>query len=264
MPKQKKSGILKYLLIIIVIIFFLNIFLGLLKGKENFGERFISETKFLGKNADTEKRFLKLDNATLVSINLPAVDSEGNGVVTTLTVEAIKGSGRTVVDIESLLFWADTQQSIRMARFVAENFTGTNPSKYDLIYSVNANASLIGGPSAGTAITIATVYALRGEEPRNDVMITGTINHDGTMGPVSGILEKAKAAKEGGATLFLVPLLQSKDIAYETKEHCQSFGYTEICTTETIPKKVDLEEEAGIEVVEVSNIREAVEYFRKV
>ena len=61
--------------------------------------------------------------------------------------------------------------------------------------------------------------------------------------------------------VFLVPLLQSGDVVYETREHCEKFGFTEICSSETFPKKVDVTEEAGIEVVEVENIEEALKYF---
>ncbi len=132
---------------------------------------------------------------------------------------------------------------------------------YDIVYTIEANATLIGGPSAGSALAIATIAALEGREPREDVMITGSVNHDGSVGPVLAILEKAKAARERGATLFLVPLLQSRDVIYETKEHCEVFGNNNICTTETRPKKVEVEKEAGIAVREVASIQEAMGYF---
>jgi len=192
---------------------------------------------------------------------LPAVDSEGKGVITKLTVEASPGSGRTLTDIDNLLFWADTQHSIRVARKVAENITGKSVENYDIVYTIEANASLIGGPSAGAALSIATIAALQGRKLRDDVMITGTINHDGTIGPVSGIFDKAKASKDAGATIFLVPLLQSEGVVYETKEHCDVFGSTEICTAETRPKKVNIAEESGISIKEVESVREAMSYF---
>ncbi len=210
---------------------------------------------------ESSESFVGEKSTTLVEMDLPAVDLEGNGVITILKVEAMKGSGRTLVDIENLLFWADTQHSIRMARFVAENTSGIGVEGYDLIYNIEANASVIGGPSAGAAITIATIFALQGKQPRKDVMITGQINHDGTIGPVSAVLEKARASKEAGATLFLVPLLQSRDVIYETKKHCQKFGFTEICQTEIVPKKIVVSEEVSIEVVEVASIEEALQYF---
>lgn len=206
-------------------------------------------------------RFISVGNATLVSMYVPAVDAEGNGVATTLFVEAMPGSGRVLLDIDNLLFWADTEHSIRVARLVAANVTGLDIEKYDLIYNIHANASLIGGESAGAALAVATVAALQNKSLDPSVMITGKVNHDGTIGPVMGILEKAKAAAAVNATTFLVPLLQSRDVTYETRKHCEKFGYTEICTIEQIPKKVKVGEQAGITVKEVETIQEALRYF---
>ena len=210
---------------------------------------------------ETKSEFISLENATLVTMSLPAVDDQGNGVITKLSVEATPGSGRTLLDIENLLFWADTEHSIRVARNVAGNITGLNLKDYDLIYNVHAQASIIGGESAGAALTIATIAALEGKKPKDDVIITGVVNHDGTIAPVSGILAKAIAAKDNNATLFLVPLLQSRDVVYETREHCEKFGFTEICTTEQIPQKINVEEEAGIRVEEVGTVKDALKYF---
>jgi len=257
MAKKTRSKIIVYAAVVLALILVLNIILGSLGEKRAINE--IQE-----KQEKQEESFIRAENATLVSLQLPAVDAEGRGVSTRLNVEAIRngeGKGRTLVDIENLLFWADTQQSIRMARLVAGNYAGNNISDYNLIYNIEANASVIGGPSAGAAITIATIFALRGEKPRHDVMITGNINHDGSIGPVDGILEKAKASKEIGASILLVPLLQSRDVVYETKENCEKFGLSEICQTESIPRKINVSNEANITVIEVANISEALSYF---
>ena len=207
--------------------------------------------------------FFKNGNSTIVSIKVPAVSSDGEGAVVLLTVEAVKGTGKTLVDIDSLLFLADTQHSIRMARLIAGNVSGKNLSEFDLIYSVKADASIIGGPSAGSALAIVTVFALNGEDPREDVAITGTINHDGTIGPVESILEKAEASKKANATIFLVPLLQGKDVVYDTQKYCHKFGTSEVCTMESVPREVDIAKETGVIVREVKNIKEALEYFKQ-
>ncbi|MBI2449101.1 hypothetical protein HYV49_02280 [Candidatus Pacearchaeota archaeon] len=208
-----------------------------------------------------EPLFFNDFNGTTVEMLLPAVDSNKKGVATILRVQATKGDDKTLVEIGNLLFWADTQSSIRTARDVAENITGISLDDVDLIYSVDANASVIGGPSAGAAITIATIAAIQGKRPRADVMISGAINHDGTIGPVSEILEKANVAKANGAVLFLVPLLHSGEIVYETREYCRDFGSAEFCTQETYPRKIDVGKESGIEVREVQDIKEAMKYF---
>jgi uncharacterized protein len=196
-----------------------------------------------------------------VAIRVPAVDNEGNGVVTTLMVEAKPGEGRVLVDINQLLFWVDTQHSIRIAERVAENITKLNLSTVDLVYAIETNASLIEGGSAGAAITIATVAALQNKSLNQDVMITGTINRDGTIGPVGEIVAKAKASKDVGAKVFLVPLGQAVRTYYKPVQQCEKFGFATFCTTEYKPERIDVSKEVGIEVKEVKNIEEALKYF---
>lgn len=200
-------------------------------------------------------------NVSFASIMVPAIDQNGKGVATILDVQAGPGHGRTLTNIDRLLFWTDTQNSIRTARYVAENITGANMSNFDLIYTIKANATVIEGPSAGAALTVATVAALTKTEINTTVMMTGTINHDGTIGPVSDILEKAKAAKTIGAKTFLVPLSQSSEVTYEENKYCEQIGWSQICTIEQIPRKVDISEQAGIDVREVRTIEEALKYF---
>lgn len=202
-----------------------------------------------------------MENSTFVSIKVPAVDQEGNGVATILDVQVMPGTGRTLANIDKILFWTDTQNSIRTARSVAENITGINLEEYDLIYTITANASVIEGPSAGAALTIATIAALENRTVNESVMMTGTINHDGSIGPVGEILNKAMAAKSIGAEMFIVPLAQSKQIKYRSEKYCENIGLAQICQVEQIPEKIDVAEEAGIGVAEVGSIEEAIKYF---
>ena len=204
-------------------------------------------------------------NATEVwgksSIKVPAVDENGNGVVTWLKVEVMPGEGRTLTDINQLLFWVDTQYSIQVAKAVAANYTKLNISGVDIIYAIDTEAGLVEGPSAGAALTVATVAALYNDTLNPNVMITGTINADGRVGPVGGILEKASAAKDVGAQTFLVPPGQSVQVTYNQVRECERIGPLIYCTTDYVPESVDIEEEAGIDIVEVSNIGEALKYF---
>jgi uncharacterized protein len=200
-------------------------------------------------------------NVSFASIIIPAIDEEGEGVTTVLTVQIIPGEGRVLANIDRLLFWTDTQNSIRTSSKVASNITGIDLSNYDIIYTIKTNATAVEGPSAGAALTIATIAALERKTIDPKVVITGAINHDGTIGPVGQILPKAEVAKEIGARLILVPLLQSQEVTYETRKYCEEIGPAEICTTEKVPKKVDISEEVGIDVIEVENIQDALEHF---
>jgi uncharacterized protein len=217
----------------------------------------------------TEVRFAPviyegLENRTssgFASVKIPAVDEEGNGVITAIHVQAVPGSGRVLANIDKLLFWVDTQNSIRRATQVAEKVRGINVSRYDLVYTIQANASVIGGPSAGAAITVATIAALENRSVNQSVMITGSVNHDGTIGPVGGILEKAQASAMAGAQTFLVPLTQSVQTVYKTRQYCEKIGWADFCTTETYPVKVDIKSDVDIGVAEVMDIQEAMEYM---
>jgi len=219
----------------------------------------IKGIKVISSKSDFLENVVISENSVVMKI--PAVDENGGGTTADMIVELKPGTGKTLVDIDSLLFWADTQQSIRIAKNVAQETTGKSLDNYDIIYKIYANASIIGGPSAGSALTIATIASIENKKPRQDVMITGTINSDGSFGPVGDILEKAKASKQAGATIFLVPLLQSREVIYETSEHCEKFGMAEICTTETKPRRVDVKNETGVDIIEVENVQEAMNYF---
>jgi uncharacterized protein len=201
------------------------------------------------------------ENITISTIKLPAVDEYGNGVTTLLHVQISPGSGRVLANMNRLLFWTDTQNSIRTARKVAADITGVNLSNYDIIYTIETNATSVEGPSAGSALTIATIAAIRGAKINDSVMITGTVNHDGTIGPVSNIMPKAVAAKSAGASLLLVPPMHSSQVTYTTKKYCEDIGISKICTTEQFPNNVSVSDEVGINVIEIRTIEEALEYF---
>jgi uncharacterized protein len=196
-----------------------------------------------------------------VRMIIPAVDESGNGVTTLLSVQAKPGSGKVLIDVNNLFFFVDTQNSIRTAREVAQNVSGIDLSKVDLIYSVDANVSAVEGPSAGAALTIATIAAVENKTPNPHVVISGTINPDGTIGPIGGVLEKAKAAKEAGATSFLVPDGQGTSTTYQPQQNCKTIGPITYCTNEYKGSKTDISSAAGITIKEVSTINDALSYF---
>jgi uncharacterized protein len=195
------------------------------------------------------------------AIRVPAVDENGNGVVTWLVVDIMPGEGRTLTDINQLLFWVDTQYSIQISKAVAANYTKVNTSNLDIVYAIDTEATLVEGPSAGAALTVATVAALYNDTLDPNVMITGTISPDGSIGPVGGVLEKASVAKDIGATVLLVPKGQSVQVTYSQVRECERIGPFTYCRTNYLPERVDIEEEVGIDIIEVSNIGEALKYF---
>ncbi len=195
-------------------------------------------------------------------INLAAVDNKGNGVVTPLSAEVKPGDGKILINIDKLNYWTDTQQSMQTARDVAERITGVNMKKVDLIYSLKTdNATLVGGPSAGAALTLATIAALKNKTLPKDIMMTGTIEEDGSIGKVGGIIEKAAAAKAVGAKLFLVPKGEGTQVYTKPEEKCARAAGFLICETNYNQIKVSVGESVGIEIKEVATIEDALKYF---
>lgn len=239
----------------VILISFLSIYL-------NLREIFFEKSKEKSKNI-LETLFISKfkQNYSRIEFPLLAVDEDGRGTITKLIVEVKSGTGKVLVNIENLLFWIDTQNSIRIAKNLAERITRINTSDIDIIYTVEANASIVGGPSAGSAITIATIAALTQKEFRKDVVITGTIDENGNIGRVSAIKEKCKAAKEYGANVCIVPRGQGKTYELIPHRECTQIGSFEFCRVLYETREVDISKEIGIKVVEVSNIEEAIRFF---
>lgn len=66
----------------------------------------------------------------------------------------------------------------------------------------------IDGPSAGALTTVAVMALLLDDELDTTITMTGTINPDGTVGPVGGIAEKITGLGEQGIKTVLIPLGQ--------------------------------------------------------
>ncbi len=209
---------------------------------------------------NTERLSARNASPGMSFINIPAVDDNGKGVVTTLKVEAVPGEGRILANINQILFWADTQQSIQIAKEVSEKITNIDFSTIDLIYTIETEASLIEGPSAGAALTVATIAAVENKSINPEIGITGTIMPDGRIGAVGGIFEKAKASKDAGATLFLVPAGQGLQKTLTPVKVCEVVGFFTVCRTE-YQESGEVSNESGIEIREVSTIQDALNYF---
>jgi Lon-like protease len=74
-------------------------------------------------------------------------------------------------------------------------------------FAVDFNLANVGGPSAGLMFSLAVVDKLTTGNLAGSKFVagTGTINPDGTVGRIGGIVHKMTAARDAGATVFLVP-----------------------------------------------------------
>jgi predicted S18 family serine protease len=186
------------------------------------------------------------------------------GVTMTCRVELREGAGRVLVNTVPYI-GIDLQTSSRTAALVAENLTGAQLGKTDVIITIEAGESVevVDGPSAGVAITIAIMAAIEGRSLNETVFITGTINPDGSIGVVGGIIEKAEAAALAGGTVFLVPKGQSVVTVYQPVRYSPLPGVIIVKYKETHVNLEDYLKQEGydITVKEVNHVAEAYEFF---
>ncbi|WP_047241315.1 YlbL family protein [Corynebacterium epidermidicanis] len=85
---------------------------------------------------------------------------------------------------------------------------------------VEYNLKDIGGPSAGMMFSLAVVDKLSPGELTGGKFVagTGTIEENGTVGPIGGIKHKVQAAADAGAEVFLAPSANCAEAMSKTHE----------------------------------------------
>ena len=140
-------------------------------------------------------------------MTLLAVSETSNGYTGSLAdiyLDIVPGSGNVFVDTFPITK-IDTQISMRFAKQIACKYIDADCSKYDFIYTIRATSGIVGGPSAGASAAVLTVSLIRDLELKDGIVITGTINSGGIIGPVGGLKEKIDTAAENGFKKVLVP-----------------------------------------------------------
>ncbi|MFH1750251.1 MAG: S16 family serine protease [Candidatus Micrarchaeota archaeon] len=150
--------------------------------------------------------FMSAIASALTSLEVPAVDAEGAGVLSAISVTASKGSGDIFMSIKPLT-GVDTQHSEKTAVDIAARHANVDTSKLDILFKIESTAEVVDGPSAGAALTLLSFGELSKKSMRNDLTLTGTIERDGKIGKVGGIFEKARAVAESISPKFKVFLI---------------------------------------------------------
>jgi len=171
-------------------------------------------------------------------------EATDEGSAADLYLEIKPGDGRVFIETTPLTKF-DTQISTRFAKDIACDYLDIDCSRYDFFYVINADAPIIGGPSAGAAISVLTASILEGVEIDEDVSITGTINSGGVIGPVGGLKAKTKAASKANIKTVLVPkgerfLKEESNLTLDLSDYAKKYN---------------------IAIVEVRDLTEALYYF---
>lgn len=170
-------------------------------------------------------------------------EASGGSTHATLTVEH-SSSGMQVGIFETKS--GGTGEMWRAAVWVAA-LTGTlqlqkNPLDFQYSVKTVTLGNRVDGPSAGGLFTVAIMAALNGDTIDGKATMTGTINPDGSIGPVGGVSQKLEAVKT----------LEKKRLCYPVGQQ-----FDEDMNT---GKPTDIKAKAstlGIEAIEVEDISQA-------
>ena len=219
---------------------------------------------------------LSLDNINLNEINekrsgnanLVAVTNNGFGVIGKVYVDIVDGEGRVLVNTNPFIE-PDTQFSAVTAVNVAKNLTNTDLKNKNVIIDFKVpkidieHRGVVGGPSAGVAMTLAVISAINGKNVK-DFVATGAILPDGGIGQISGVIEKADAVSDNNFTLFLIPEGQGKFDYYERQIRTKDVKGLKIRNVVLVPKSIDLidyfKNEKNLTIKEVKDINGVLDY----
>lgn len=193
-------------------------------------EQNLSVTEKSLKNETQTKKSLEKEiiNLTVVAksdYSVMAVDENNKGHLIPLEIIIKSGKGNLFLNVANVLFDETLQSSAQTAILVAREVSRKSLFDKDVLINIEAPVQAqkisISGGSAGAAMTLTAMAAMQDKTIRNDVLITGTIREDHTIGRVGAPRAKALAAKENGAVMFLVPAGQKSevgDVGIEVKE----------------------------------------------
>lgn len=185
------------------------------------------------------------------------------GTVLKITVEIRDGTGLVLVNTATPT-GVDFQTSARTAVMIAQNYTHVDLTKKDVIFSIssqNQELQAVDGGSAGGAMTVLLISDISGKPINSKVLMTGTIQDDGSIGEIGGVSEKADAAGKYGAKIFLVPVGQAVTQVQSCSERTEGAFTYRSCTSQEVSLSELTEKQYGMKVIEINNIKDALSYF---
>lgn len=176
-----------------------------------------------------------------------AVAPDGTALAAELQLKIATGTGKVWSSVSGPLVGTATQSTEKIAVKVAQNYF-PDAKKYDYFFSIESNASVVDGPSAGSAMALLVVSALQ-EKPLPDyVALTGTITNTGEVGPVGGVFEKAHEASKNGIKLFMIPAGEARQVV-KLEDGVQNVDLPEYALKEW-----------GMKVVETATLDDVLKY----
>ncbi|MEU5522347.1 S16 family serine protease [Streptomyces sp. NPDC047860] len=188
---------------------------------ENKGEQVISISGAPVRETTGQLRMTTIEATSPdTRVDLPdVIDSWFSTDQAVMPRDSVYPSGDTVEEIEQY-----NRKQMKESQDEATRAALNHLNLEDEDIDVTLRLADVGGPSAGLLFSLGIVDKLNGDGSGGDltggrvVAGTGTIDEDGTVGPVGGVPLKTQAAKRDGATVFLVPKAECADAKAELPE----------------------------------------------
>ncbi|MFJ5559736.1 PDZ domain-containing protein [Streptomyces sp. NPDC093250] len=185
---------------------------------ENKGEQVISISGAPVRETTGQLRMTTIEATSPdTRVDLPdVIDSWFSTDQAVMPRDSVYPSGDTVEEIEQY-----NRKQMKESQDEATRAALNHLNLEDEDIDVTLRLADVGGPSAGLLFSLGIVDKLNGDGSGGDltggrvVAGTGTIDEDGTVGPVGGVPLKTQAAKRDGATVFLVPKAECADAKAE-------------------------------------------------
>lgn len=140
----------------------------------------------------------------LLAVSVGPNGTEGSGGVAYMDLRVVNGSGNVYIHTDPFTK-VDTQASTTFAERYACSIAKVDCSHHDFLYSIESEAPIVGGPSAGAATAALTYAVLTHQRVPQDVAVTGTITSGGIVGNVGGVPQKVAAAQAKGLKKVVIP-----------------------------------------------------------
>ncbi len=201
---------------------------------------------------------LSLSEENTSSIEMPILAVNGNrrfGDVANMRIQSTEGVGDVYIRTSPYVD-PTIQQSSNTAYEIAKRESVGNNGDSNMIITYDISTSFLAGESAGAAKTIGMLALLDQKDIDEDVVITGAIGPNGRIGHVNGIPEKIEAAAREGFSKILIPRGQR----ISRMENIFRFTRNDDGSERNYDIVEYAEEKYGIEVVEITDISDAIEH----
>ena len=189
-------------------------------------------TKYINNTIELPVGQIYEKNVTVYGI---AVFNEtGSGELAKISMLLKPGYGGMFLDVSEKTFGTDLQESMPLIRDYAQAFTEKNLMYKDVVVKIDFTGRNVQGTSGSAAMAVGLIAMLQDIKLKNDTVLTGVLNPDGTLDQVNSLNLKISVAKNLGVREILIP-----------KVECSSVN----------------ESITGITVTCVNSVREALKYM---